>query len=648
MSALYVDLRETPFWPGPLRVAHLLSARAGGDFGSQTPGGFYVFNFPPEILGFGPAPVSRYLVTTTRQAYSATDQTRYHELEEDDEEPRTKRSGIIHITPTGRSAVVDSAPNVGFHTVAGSPPPPLRVLDVRPRGGPVDGGTDVRLAGSGFDADAEIRFADRLVPPGQTRFLSSGDLLAVAPPGGPGAVTVSVRNPRTGETAVAPAAYEYGTPLLLPPTISGAEPTLGPLAGGNLLEIRGANFVEGTRARIGGHPALSTRRDSPLLLTVQLPAGEIGSADLEVTNPDGATGILVDGYNYGERPPEVWTVVPRFGPVAGGTKLTIVGTGFETGAAVNLGDQPAEGVQFGSAQVLTATAPPVALPGPVDLTVRNPSGVRRVVPGAYRYGQPDPHWPAPTLLAVTPQSSPTAGGVAVQILGTGFEPDAAVFFDQTPTRGRRFGPYLIETISPPHASGIIAVRVVNPDGKTAELPADQGWNSFTYDSNDPWISLVNPMSSATTGGEEITLFGSNFRPGAQVEFGGVPAVSIEIGEAVIFAQTPPHAPGPVSIKVTNPGGLSCLYEGDLIFGRFEYAGSMPGAPAVDRIVPAEGSVLGGIEVRLEGANLYAGARVFFAGTEAIVTGRHLPDRVTIRLPAGTLGLVDLEVRNADR
>lgn len=647
VSALFLDLRQTPFWPEPLRIAHLVSARAGGVFGSQTPGGCFVFNLPPEILGPLAGPEARYLVTTTRQAYSATDQTRYLEKLEEEEPPGVKRSGIIHITPTGRSEVVDSAPNAGFHTVTRPAPLPLGLLGLRPTRGDPGGGTPVTITGHGFAPDAEVRFGDRVVPALSTRFVSSGELVVVSPPGAPGAVPVSVRHPGTGENAGVPGAFTYAAPVVLAPRVIEVEPSLGPLAGGNTVEIRGANFVEGLGVRIGGQPVLFTRRESPFRLAVGVPPGSIGPATVEVTHPDGATGALAEGYNYGARPPEVWTVVPRFGPVTGGTGLTIVGRGFEPGAVVRLGGSALSSGRVESDQVITGVAPPAGGPGFVDLSVTHPNGVRRSVPGVFEYGRSDPPWSAPSILGVTPMSSPTEGGVGVSLLGTGFVSGAAVFFDRTPAFITYFDGNLIEAIAPPHASGVVAVRVLNPDGQAAELPADQGWNSFTYDSNEPTLFLVNPMSSPTTGGEEITLFGGNFRPGARVEFGGVPAVAVDVGETVIFAVTPPHAPGPIAIRVTNPGGLSALYEGDLIFGRFEYVGPVPGAPRVNRCVPAEGSVLGGEEVRIEGGNLYAGVQVFFAGNEATRIRQSMPDSITVRLPAGGPGVVDLEVRNVD-
>ncbi|HRY51336.1 MAG TPA: IPT/TIG domain-containing protein [Candidatus Paceibacterota bacterium] len=647
VSALFVDLRQTPFWPGPLRAAHLVSARAGGIFNSQQPGGFFIFNFPPEVLNCGPAGWARYLVTTTRQAYSAIDQTRYFDQEEDEENPDVKRSGIIHITPTGRSAIVDSAPNAGFHAVSSPSRPPLEVLSVRPTRGPSTGGTQVTIAGRSFSTEAKVHFGNQQLSPAQVIFLSSGGLRVVAPPGNPGPVPVTVSDPQTGRTAVAPRPFVYGDPVVLAPRILVVEPSLGPVAGGNTLQLHGANFVEQTAVTIGDRPALMVQRNSPFQLTVQAPPGTIGSATVTVTAPDGLSASLPDGYNYGARPPEVWTVVPGFGPVAGDAKITIVGKGFESGCIVYLGGLRLSQLQFESAQVLSGMTPAMGAPGPADLAVVNPNGTRRTLPGAYHFGLTNPQWPAPSILGVTPMSSPTDGGIAVRIIGTAFQPNAAIFFDRIPVQAAYDDPNLIETVSPPHASGPVAITVVNPDGQTAVLPADQGWNSFSYDSNDPSLSLVFPMNSPTAGGQEITLFGGNFRAGAEVEFGGVPAVSADIGETVIIAVTPPHAPGPVAIRVTNPGGLTTLYEEDIIFGQFEYQGPPPGPPSITRVIPAEGSVLGGDDIRLEGVNLYAGMRVFFAGNEASLIRQHLTDSVSVRLPPGPQGPVELRVRNAD-
>lgn len=90
---------------------------------------------------------------------------------------------------------------------------------------------------------------------------------------------------------------------------------------------------------------------------------------------------------YGLLPPvslSVTSVSPTSGPTTGGTKLTITGTGFQSGAKVTLGASAASNVIVAGSTSITATAPPHAA-GTVNLTVTNPNGQSATSVNAYTY-----------------------------------------------------------------------------------------------------------------------------------------------------------------------------------------------------------------------------------------------------------------------
>ena len=62
-----------------------------------------------------------------------------------------------------------------------------------------------------------------------------------------------------------------------------------------------------------------------------------------VTNPDGQSGSLANGFTF-VAPPAVTTVSPTSGPSAGGTAVTLTGTDFTTGATVTFGGVAATNV----------------------------------------------------------------------------------------------------------------------------------------------------------------------------------------------------------------------------------------------------------------------------------------------------------------
>ncbi|MBM4783540.1 MAG: hypothetical protein GQE15_38185 [Archangiaceae bacterium] len=72
--------------------------------------------------------------------------------------------------------------------------------------------------------------------------------------------------------------------------------------------------------------------------------------------------------------PAVTQVRPAFGPRAGGTLVTLTGTGFVSGTTVTLSGAPVSGVNVLSATSLTFTTPSSTTLGVKDLVVRTPNG----------------------------------------------------------------------------------------------------------------------------------------------------------------------------------------------------------------------------------------------------------------------------------
>jgi hypothetical protein len=76
--------------------------------------------------------------------------------------------------------------------------------------------------------------------------------------------------------------------------------------------------------------------------------------------------------------PAVSKLKPKTGHVAGGTAVTITGTGFSAGAIVRFGASPAGEVTLSSATSITAVSPPGAI-GSVDVTVTTAAGTSPTV-----------------------------------------------------------------------------------------------------------------------------------------------------------------------------------------------------------------------------------------------------------------------------
>src|SRR5206468_3301544 len=86
----------------------------------------------------------------------------------------------------------------------------------------------------------------------------------------------------------------------------------------------------------------------------------------------------------GNPAPTVNVISPVSGTTAGGTALTITGTGFLSGATVSLGGTAATGVTVVNSTTITATTPAHAA-GPVNVVVTNTDAQSGTLANGYTY-----------------------------------------------------------------------------------------------------------------------------------------------------------------------------------------------------------------------------------------------------------------------
>lgn len=184
--------------------------------------------------------------------------------------------------------------------------------------------------------------------------------------------------------------FVSGATLNVPIKITSINPTSGPKSGGDTTTIYGQGFVTGLTVKFDGvlqtltPGSVSSDGTNILFVTV---AGTAGPVDVKVTNPDGASDTLTDGYTYNDGP-HITSVDPASGTTAGGMVVTVHGTGFLNGTGLTLyfGSLPATLVSASSDGTLLYGYTPAHAAGPVNVKATNPDGQFDELVNGYTYG----------------------------------------------------------------------------------------------------------------------------------------------------------------------------------------------------------------------------------------------------------------------
>ena len=153
----------------------------------------------------------------------------------------------------------------------------------------------------------------------------------------------------------------------------------------------------------------------------------------------------------------------------------------------------------------------------------------------------------------------------------------------------------------------------------------------------PIITSINPERGLTTGGEEVTITGQKFLPGAKVYFGKNQATVLSESSNEIVVKTPLGVQGTtVEVKVVNT-------DNQFAIGSFMYYAD----PTISYVSPAEGKMEGGNQVAVFGSNFLNGAKVYINGIEAATTFNTQAKLYVIVPESNTDGLVSVKVVNPD-
>ncbi|MFA7296399.1 MAG: IPT/TIG domain-containing protein [Dehalococcoidia bacterium] len=507
-----------------------------------------------------------------------------------------------------------------------------------PGTGSTAGGTPVTITGSNFTSGAAVYIGGGAAT--NVVVVNSTQITATSPAGAQGSANLLIVNP--DNTAVtATAAYFFTSPTGAL-SLTSIEPSSGGAGGGQLVNVYGSGFQAGLTITFGGIASTSITVLSSSTLLVRTPSGLSGTVSVTVTNPDNSTATLPTGYTFGTPAPfTVSSVTPTSGSTAGGTVVTVAGSGFTSGSTVRFGSAQAGGVQFVSSTQINATTPPGSA-GVVSVTVTSALNESASAAAAFTYTTgtttttPTQTTGALTVSGVTPNVGTSAGGSIVTVTGTGFQPNAAVLFGLLPaTNVTVVGPSQITATTPANtvAVGPVSVTVVNPGGASGALTS-----AYTYgvSTNPLSVTSIAPISGSVNGGTVVTVNGTGLSSVSSVQFGGVPGTSLSVvSDSKVTVVTPARSAGPVALTVIAGGSSTTLPNG------FVYST----APAITltTVTPSSGTTSGGASVTLTGTGFASGMTAAFGGslgTNLVVIS---PTQATVTTPARAAGVVEVTV-----
>jgi hypothetical protein len=275
-------------------------------------------------------------------------------------------AGSVNVSVRTATGGTSTATNASLYAY-GAP----TVSSVSPNGGSTAGGNTVVINGNGFVPGVTVRFG--ATASSTVTFVSGTQIRAKVPAHSGGLVNVLVTSPAGTSATGNGSLYEYGSP-----SVSSVSPNGGFLAGGNTVTIHGSGFVPGVSVQFGSTPSTTVTFVSTTQITAKAPAHSAGTVSIRVIS-SGHASAITNGSLYAYGAPSVTSINPHTGPAAGGTTVTINGSGFVPGATVKFGANASTTVTFVSSNQIRARAPAHSA-GNAQVRVTTPGGTSALVP----------------------------------------------------------------------------------------------------------------------------------------------------------------------------------------------------------------------------------------------------------------------------
>jgi Protein kinase domain/Bacterial Ig-like domain (group 3)/IPT/TIG domain len=335
-------------------------------------------------------------------------------------------------------------------------------------------------------------------------------------------------------------------PAVALPAVTGVAPDGGTDVGGTTVTITGTGLGHATLVTFGGVAGRIISRSDTQLTVVSPPSTSTvgitettaaitadsgtritgtGIVDITVTTPTGVSRLTAaDHYTFGAPRPAVTGVAPDGGSTAGGTTVSITGTGLAGATAVTFGGRAGKITSDSNTQI-TVTSPPGT--GAVTVTVTTPAGTSAAAAGRYTYAARPKR---PQSISFTAPATAAAGASAA-LPTTGGGSSLPVVFS-------------VDRASGPGVCTVSGRTVTYAIAGPCVIDANQAGNAT-------WAAAAQVQHTITVTGKSQSITFT------------APA-SGTVGDSATLAATGGGSGNPVMFSVDNPGAGVCTVSGDTV------------------------------------------------------------------------------------
>lgn len=399
----------------------------------------------------------------------------------------------------------------------------LQIDTITPTRLPTDGGVEIDIRGTGFNAPMGVSFSGRNAV--RVQVIDETLIRAVVPVHPPGSATIRLTTPT--ETLERKNAVTYYAPL----RIDQISPTSGMIAGGQTVTIYGQGFDTTTRVYFGDNLATMQSVDpaAGTLRVITPQASTPGLINITLRN-EHETYRLQDAYLYRTANAFALSAAhPDVGSTAGGTEVWLVGHGFDApDLNISFGTKTAAILSASASHVLVRT-PPTTSSGPVDIIARTNSTERARLSQGFHYQD------VIDITTVSPDQGSTDGNQSVTISGRGFNTATRVMFGQLPARFEVISDTEIRATTPSHGATLVDVKITTSSGVETVIR-----DAYRY--LEPLkIWGFSPARGALAGGTYVTVRGTGLSDPLAVQLDGRAVSEIRrIDDNNLSFRTPPR------------------------------------------------------------------------------------------------------------